>query len=286
MKKLIVLALALATNLTFAQNETTKEETPKSNWSKSGVFSVLFNQSAFNNDWQGGGVNNIAVNGSINYDLNYKKNKTIWDNKIVLAYGSTKTDLVNRFVKTDDRFEVSSLWGNQATERWYYSAFANLRTQLDIGKIGGVKTSDFFSPAYLQFGPGMLWKRDDNFKVNIAPLTGRFIFVNSEFTQTASAFGVEQGETIKSEFGTSLNLYYKVDLIKNVTLENIFNTFANYIANNGDFDAIDFDYTLNLNMRINKYLSTNITAQAIYDKNAISAVQVREVFGIGFNYKF
>ena len=34
------------------------------------------------------------------------------------------------------------------------------------------------SPAYLQAGPGMLWKRSNNLKVNIAPATSRLIQTN------------------------------------------------------------------------------------------------------------
>lgn len=283
MKKITLLALALTSALSFAQQE--KEE---SNWKRGGVFNLLFNQSAFNNDWQGGGVDNIAVNASINYDINYKKDKTIWDTKIILAYGTTKIGDASSFSKTDDRLEINSLWGKQATKTWYYSAFANLKTQFDegLGSNGTVTISDFFSPAYLQAGPGMLWKKSNNFKINIAPATGRFIFVDSKFTEDGASFGVLQGETVKTEVGSSLSVYYKTELIKNVSVENIFNAFANYVATDGKHDAIDFDYTLNIAMKINEYLSTNITAQAIYDKNAVAAVQVREVLGIGFNYKF
>ena len=43
---------------------------------------------------------------------------------------------------------------------------------------------------------------------------------------------------------------------------------------------------MNLVMKINKYMSANISMQAVYDDNAIKAVQVREVFGLGVNYGF
>jgi len=282
MKKITILLLAFSSFMTFAQEEKKEER----NWKKGGLFTVLFNQSAFNNDWQGGGVNNIAINTSINYDINYKKDNIIWDTKILVAYGTTKNDEIDDFTKTDDRFEVNTLWGKQATDRWFYSLFANFKTQFDIGEIDGIEVSDFFSPAYLQIGPGMLWKKSDNFKVNIAPATGRFVLVDDRFTETSSSFGVEQGETLKTEIGTSVSLYYKTELVENVTVENILNVFANYVTTDGRHDAVDVDYTLNVAMKINEYLSTNITAQAIYDKNAVAAVQVREVLGIGLNYKF
>ena len=43
---------------------------------------------------------------------------------------------------------------------------------------------------------------------------------------------------------------------------------------------------MNLNMKINDFLSANLIFQAIYDDNAVKGFQIREVFGVGFNYKF
>jgi hypothetical protein len=36
-------------------------------------------------------------------------------------------------------------------------------------------------------------------------------------------------------------------------------------------------------MKINKYLSTNLSFQAIYDDNAFQGFQTRQVFGVGVN---
>ncbi|MGY5355026.1 DUF3078 domain-containing protein [Wenyingzhuangia sp. IMCC45467] len=277
MKRISALALLLCATITFAQEK-------ESNWKKGGVFTLLFNQSAYNNDWQGGGVNNIATNANVNYNFNYKKDNIVWDNKIILAYGLTKTDGNNGIQKTDDRIEFSSLWGKQATKYWYYSAYANLKTQFAEGfNKNGDRISDFFSPAYLQADPGALWKKSDNLKVNITPASARAIFVNSEFTTLASAFGVEQGETSRFELGANIAAYYKFEAFENVSFENILNMYANYLEDVGN---VDIDYTLNVAMKVNDYLSANIALQAIYDDNAVRAVQVREVFGLGFNYKF
>ncbi|MDO6802495.1 DUF3078 domain-containing protein [Wenyingzhuangia sp. 1_MG-2023] len=280
MKKIIASALLLCSIISYSQE---KEE---SNWKKEGVFTLLFNQSAFNNDWQGGGVNNIATNGSINYDFNYKKDNVVWDNKIMLAYGLTKIDGYDNFQKTDDKFEFSSLYGKQSGKYWFYSAYANFKTQFADGYKSSAqidKISTFFSPAYLQIGPGMLWKKSDNLKVNITPASSRAIFVNSEFTEDGSAFGVDQGETSRFELGANVSAYYKTNIVQNVSIQNTLNLYANYLENLGN---VDIDYTLSIAMKINSFLSANIIAQAIYDDNAIAKVQVREVFGLGFNYKF
>ena len=66
-------------------------------------------------------------------------------------------------------------------------------------------------------------------------------------------------------------------------MDNIANLYSNYLDKPGNFDI---DYQMNLVMKINKYLSTNVSFQAIYDDNAIGAFQIRQVFGLGLNYIF
>ena len=284
-------------NVAFAQ-DTEKENLKKNEeaaarktdsinqgWKKTGNVSLLFNQSAFNNEWLAGGTSNIAGNFLLNYDFNYKKGNTIWDNKIIVAYGLTKIKDAERATKTDDRLEFNSLWGKKAFGEWYYSAFLNFTTQMDSGfdTTGLIKTSHFFSPAYLQIGPGLLWKKSDNLKVNIAPATSRFIFVDSQFTDLGSAYGVEQGKTFRYEFGASVSGYYKLNVMENVSMENILNLYSNYLDKPGN---IDVNYQMNLVMKVNKFMSANVSLQTIYDDNAIAAVQVRELFGLGVNFGF
>jgi hypothetical protein len=147
----------------------------------------------------------------------------------------------------------------------------------------GIKISHFMSPAYLQAGPGMLWKKHDNLKVNFAPATSRLIYVHGHFTEFAPSFGVGLGETTRFEFGAGIQGYYKFKLMENVTWENILNLYSNYLDKPQN---VDIDYQANLVMKVNKYISTNLAFQAIYDDNAVGAFQIREVFGLGLNYGF
>ena len=299
MKKiLLTLTMVIVFNGAFAQ-DAEKENLKKNEeaaakktddipdgWKKNGNITLLFSQAAFNNEWLAGGTSNVAGNFGLNYDFNYKKATIVWDNKFIAAYGLTKIKGADRATKTDDRIELNSLLGKKAgAGNWYYSAFLNFRTQMDSGfdPTGVYKISHFFSPAYLQVGPGMLWKKSDNLKVNIAPATSRLIFVDNQFTQLGSAFGVEQFKTSRYEFGASISAYYKLNLIENVSMENILNLYSNYLDKPQN---VDVNYQMNLVMKINKYMSANLSMQAIYDDNAIQAVQVRELFGMGINYGF
>ncbi|WP_418264389.1 DUF3078 domain-containing protein [Flavobacterium faecale] len=282
MKK-IISSISLIFLCIALQAQEVAKETPKI-WTKKGNISLLFNQSAFNKEWLGGGTSNVAGNFGLNYDFNYKKGNVVWDNKFIMAYGLSKIKGQPVAAKTDDRLELNSLWGKKADGNWYYSAFFNFKTQMDIGlDKSDIKISHFFSPAYFQFGPGMLWKKNDNLSVNIAPATGKLIFVHDHFTANSSSFGVKQGETSRFEFGTSISAYFKFNVMTNVSIENRLNLYSNYLDSPQN---VDIDYQMNLVMKINKYLTANIAIQAIYDDNAIQGTQVREVFGLAANYGF
>ncbi|MFT7901276.1 DUF3078 domain-containing protein [Tenacibaculum ascidiaceicola] len=279
MKKLLAIAVLFGTLTVNAQEE--KKEEPKEGWKRSGNISFLFNQSAFNN-WLAGGTNNISGTIGLNYDFNYTKGDWAWDNKLIVSYGLTKLK-GEEVQKTDDRLELNSLLGKKASGYWYYSTFFNFKTQMSSTYISGEQTSHFFSPAYFQFGPGMLWKKHDNLKVNIAPATSKLIYVHKHLTDLGPAFGVDQNETTRYELGAAVNAYYKLDVMKNVSVENILNLYSNYLE---DFQNVDIDYTINVVMKVNKYLSANLSMQAIYDDNAFEGFQTREVFGLGINYGF
>ena len=289
MKKIILLFVcALSLSTSFAQDKDKVEE----GWSKKGTITLLFNQSAFS-DWVAGGENNIAGNLGINYDFNYVKNNFTWDNKIIAAYGLTKSKNSEFEKKTDDRFEFNSLVGKKASGYWYYSGFLNFKTQFTKGYVYGKdpngketrsEYTNFMSPANLSFGPGMLWKKSDNLKFNLAPATVKLVFVDKGFTLPNDAyFGVEEGKSSRFELGFNASAYAKVTLMENVTMENILNLYADYLE---EPQNVDLDYTMNLVMSINKFLSANLTFQTIYDDNAFEGFQVKEVFGIGVNYTF
>ena len=278
-KKFSFALILLVAIQTQAQEKTDK---PTSNWKKTGNISFLVNQSSFSN-WVSGGDNTISGNLGINYDFNYSKDNTTWDNKLIVAYGINNVK-GNGTRKTDDRIEFNSLYGKKASGNWSYSFFLNFKTQFtngyDYKTTPKTKTSAFLAPGYLSFGPGMLWKKSDNFKINLSPLTSKITMVSDEFS---GKYGTDLGKNTRYEFGFNASLNYKTTLMENITMENILNMYSNYLDTPQN---IDIDYQLNFVMQINKYLSTNLNFHTIVDDNATSKVQFKEVFGLGVNYIF
>lgn len=305
MKKQILLAMLIAFPVfLFAQEEDTQPQ----GWTTEGNVSLLFNQAAFNHEWTGGGTTNFAGNLKFSYDFNYRKDKLSWDNRFLLDYGISKNKGDKYSRKTNDRIELNSILGQQIKEsEWFYSFMLNFKTQVSKGyefnddlnpSDEGYRTeiSRAFSPAYLQFGPGFLWKKNDNLYVNIAPATARFIFVDKDFTTVDESnqaaldaynehkyFGVDANKSSRFEFGAAISAYAKFKLMENVSVENILNLYSNYLDKPQN---IDIDYTLNLGMKVNDYITTNLTFQAIYDDNAVKGFQIREALGVGVTYSF
>lgn len=297
MKKLLLSIFFLSGFIVNAQEE--QEETPPNGWNSEGEIQLLFNQSAFNKEWSGGGTSSMAANLILDYNKNYRQGDFTWDNKFLANYGLTKLKGDEFTRKTSDRLEINSIAGKQLeNSNWYYSFFANFRTQFGKGYVYSTdpetnletrsETTHFLSPAYLQFGPGMMWKKSDALWFNLAPATARFIFVDSDFTTVpgyvdGAYYGVDQGERSRFELGASVSAYSKYEIMTNVTMEHNLSLYSNYLDKPGN---IDIDYLFNLDMAINKFLSANLIFQAIYDDNTVGAFQIREVFGAGLTYTF
>jgi len=309
-KRILVIALMFAVSFAFAQD---KKEEVKDGWKKGGNVAITLNQTAFNNEWTGGGIANLAGNILLNYDFNLKKSDLVWDNKLIADYGVNKNKGDENFTKNNDRLELKSLAGKKMKGFWFYSFYANAKTQMDssfktVNDDNGTplnttddferekSVSHFFSPAYFELGPGLLWKKSDNLKVNISPAASKMTFVHGHFTEkegqvaidtyneTKSYYGVEANKSMRFEIGASLQGYYKTNLMKGISMENTLGLYTNYLE---EAQNVDVDYTMNLVMQVNKYISTNLTFQTIYDDNAQrNGFQVREAFGAGLNFNF
>lgn len=297
--KQVLLSSLLIFSVIIAQAQDDEQEKEKKNWTKGGTFQLLINQAAFNAEWTGGGTSNISGNAGINYDFNFKKGRTSWDNKIIGEYGITKQEGETFARKTNDRLEFNSVYGYTVAEdsNWSYSYFFNVLTQFakgyrfredpDTGETIRTERTHILSPGFFQTGPGMLYKKSKDFTVNIAPATARLIVVDDQFTsipdyQDGDYFGLDAGASTRLEFGASINALYNFEIAENITMDNGLLLYSNYLDNPAN---VDINYTTNINMKVNEWLSANLIFQAIYDDNAVGAFQIREVFGVGLNYK-
>ena len=273
---------SLQSRLDSITNTEKKEEEIKKPWSVRGKVNFVFNQTSFSN-CLAGGENNTDGNIGVNYDFNYRNKKLKWDNKIISTYGITHSNNQS-FRKTDDRFEYNSILALESIEKWYLSFFSNFITQFsrgfDYSKDPRLEVSSILSPAYLSFGPGILWRKNENIRINMAPATSRFIFVSKPFS---GMYGVPEGKSSIYGIGLNMSAYLKFKIVENVTVENIIALYSDYTDKPQN---IDVNHQANFEVEVNKYLSVNLTLHLKSDSNASSEIQFRQLFGLGVNYTF
>ena len=264
-------------------------------WTTSGQATLNFSQVSLSN-WVSGG--NSSVSGIGNFDFNalYQKGRLQWDNTLKTGYGLMKEG-EKQVVKNEDKLEINSKLGIETNiEKLLYSSFINFQTQFAPGyKYPNTtdKISDFLAPAYLTLAAGLDYQPSESFSLFFTPLSAKFTFVTDESLSNAGAFGVEPGEQVRAELGATAKTEYKATVLPNVDLSTSLSLFSNYFNNPQN---IDVDWDVTLNMKINDYLSANFSTNLIYDHDVLipiddqgntgRRIQLKQVLGVGFSYKF
>jgi hypothetical protein len=289
--KWTALAMALAFSLpVIAQDENT-EESPK--WKTGGNIGLTFTQTSLTN-WAAGGENTLGTNGYLSLFANYTKGKGAWDNTLDLAYGILKQGEED-LRKSDDKIDFASKYGYRASKNWFYTALVSFKTQFSDGyKYPDDSTviSTFMAPAYLVGSFGMDYKPNDRLTVFLSPITAKFTMVNDDALSALGSFGLEPGEKFRSEFGGFVKVAFKQDLMENVNFQTKVDFFSNYADNPQN---IDVNWEVLIAMKVNKFITANLSTQLIYDHDTKITdkegkvgprTQFKEIFGVGFAYKF
>ena len=263
-------------------------------WTKRGNVTVLLNQAGFS-DWVGGGTNNFSATIKFDYEWEYRHKGWDWLSNVESAFGIAKYKNAPFARKIDDRILIQSIVGKEFTRNLSFSGFFNFTSQIgngykykkdsDNNEIREL-TTRIFSPAYFQIGSGFLWKKDEKIWVNYSPIASRLILVSKKFTddllENETYFGVSQNKSSRYELGANLTFHSEGKLLENVNYKQDLKLFSNYIE---EASNIDLDYLAQIEINVNSLLTTQLIFQLIYDDNAISRLQVREVFGVGVQLK-
>lgn len=294
MKRTQVLLVACLLALTAGTIQAQEEVKKDSVWTISGFVGLKFTQVSFSN-WASGGNNAVAFDAQGNYQANYKKGKHLWNNRIELAYGlnNNKADGTR---KTNDKIYLNTNYGYQVHDKLYLSGLVNFQTQFTTGynyaNNPDEYISTFMAPAYLIVGTGIGWTPDKHITVTASPVSYRATIVMDSFLSDQGAYGVDPGKNIFSEFGANLKIEAKYDIMKNM---NIYSRLDLYSAYTNNPQNVDVNWDVQLNMIINKWFSTSISTNLIYDDDIKITqedgrkgprVQFKELFGVGLQFNF
>jgi hypothetical protein len=306
-------------NINFNKTKTLQEGFQRfrvpSFWEKENSFGINISEVAFVN-WNAGGDNAVSGLGFLKFARKYKFSHFQWDNNLELRYGLNAQD-GRKLRKTEDVIRLSSNLGfrKDTISNWFYSVQLNFNTQFSNGyKYPDRDTpiSRFMAPGYLLFGAGTSFiTKDQKFNLYLSPLTQKSTFVLDQNLADNGAFGVNEaildadgnvitpGENHLLEIGILITNNFNYNIAENIELKSRLNLYTDYIKS---FGNIDVDWELNLNMKVNKFISTSLGTQMIYDddilfdivKNdngtilnpGIPKIQFKQILAVGILYGF
>ena len=308
-KTVVAVAILFAAHSVVAQtNPTANEEkamktlaadTDTLEWTRGGTigFNTTF---TYLNQWAAGGNNTISTTGLFSYFANYRKGKHAWDNSLDVAYGMLLQGLDSRAIKTDDKIDITSKYGRQATEKWFFAGLVNFKTQFAPGfapQSNGLpdwntKISDFLAPGWVLASVGMDYKPNTKLTAFISPVTYRGIIVMDQDLADAGAFGVKRqfdanglviagsGENLRTEMGAYARVQFATPLVENVNWTSKLELFSNYIE---DPQNVDVSWENLISMKVNSFLTCTIFTHLIYDDNTQIIKETDEVTGAPTN---
>ena len=280
-------------------------------WKSGGNFTTNITQVMLTN-WAAGGQSSMALGAGMNLFLNKIGPSNSFENNLDLGFGMLMQGRNNDILKTDDKIELNSKYGTKLKEKVYLAALLNFKTQFTAGynyPDDSNKISNFMAPDYALAAIGLDLKPKKGVSLFVSPLTSKMTMVLDSNLANAGAFGVDaafiddngayqSGKSFRAEIGGYIRAAYTAELMENVNMTFKIDLFSNYLDNPGN---VDMSSELVINMKVNKYLSANVTLNAIYDHDILiglddtndgvadrysPALQFKEVIGIGFAAQF
>lgn len=236
-------------------------------WKYKAIFGAGLNMTELNN-WTGGGQDAVTIRALMIGSLDYAHERFSWENDLDLGYSITKLG-EQEFRKADDRIIFGTKASMKQTDWLRYTAFVDFRTQFYVGynydrplPAGGFETiSNFMAPGYLTGSLGAEWTPLPEFKMLVAPLAARAIFVLDDSLAAQGAFGVPRGDNSITDMGCVVNASLNWEIAENVTWKARLNMFGRY-------EAIDLWVVTLENgilMKVNSWLSVGLLTDVFYD---------------------
>ena len=154
--------------------------------------------------------------------------------------------------------------------------------------------SGFLAPAYLLYSAGIDVIPSPFWAVYTSPLTGKTTIVSHDSLSNQNVFGVDSGQVMRHEFGAYVKFEFNKEVWENVTINTKLDLFSNYLENPQN---IDMNFNMLIAMKVNKYLTVNVSTEFIYDHDIKiltdfetghkgPRLQVKELLGVGLAFNF
>ena len=264
-------------------------------WKTFGNFQGKYTQSYYSETWYKGGESNHSILGQINFEANYAKKQTTFDNKLELKLGYYTTEIngENTFRTNEDLIRLTSKYGLKAYESWYYSAQFQGYTQfmpVYDTKVTTLLKSKFFAPAYGNLSIGMDYKpKFKNKNITLSMLLSPFSY-NCRYVSVdsiATNFGIDKGKNFKYTIGSRLDGNLKWKFLEDFTWTSKAQFYTSY-------ESTEMNFENTIDYKLSKYLSLQFFCHWRFDDSVkrkknkegelMGYSQFKEFLTLNFNY--
>lgn len=260
-------------------------------WHKTVIFGVNFNQAGFSNNWAGGGVNAFALNGNLDYKLEYNKQPFSFTTELILLYGRSKNKgQLSR--KSNDRIFWDNKLATQLSKSWFFFGSLSFESQFDKGfnydannARPPIQISNFMAPGYVTESLGFEYKPNTWFDLRIGTGTARQTFVldTAISNKPGPNYGVNQFGSFKNELAFQAVALFDKEIMQNLRLTSRYQLFIPY---GRSIKNIDHRLDVTLAARVNRLIAVTINGVALFDNDTSPTIQGNENLALGILYRF
>lgn len=263
----------------------------RSPWRREANLSLQLTQNYATENWHQGAANAFAMLWAAKAFANYNKGNLSWENNAEWRVGvsTVSGDTLRKMNTTDDIFQIYSKFGYQVHKYWYVSIFADFRTNFfpNFQKNSNHLNTTFLTPIRYNMGLGIDYKPLKGLSVNISPVTYKLTYAFNTDVECidVNALGIETGNNMLNEVGSSVRVEWKWRPLREIELETKFYFFTNY-------KQVETELEIDVDFYINKYMSAKILLHPRYDGTVESTtddksrLQFKELISVGFAHTF
>lgn len=269
---------------------------------------------AFSDTWQASGDNTMALLANMNFLHTYKRGRFSLTNTAAAKFGYNRMMMEleenkqdNVWFKNVDEIALSTAPQWALVKDWTYGANIKFRTQFAPGYAArGDKErnnpliSNFMTPGYLDASVGFTYilpSKSFPLKVNLAPVAMSATYRHDPTTHKMDGeeridmnYGVPMGKRSKYEGGLSVQLDFDRSWGENGWLRYRTTAYSFYgwvtSLSSGESLAPTLRWENTIDIKANKYFSTQIYYQLYYNKAEVDKLQMSSMLSVGLTYTF
>ncbi|MFB6271502.1 MAG: DUF3078 domain-containing protein [Salinibacter sp.] len=278
--------------------ESPTSDTADAEWETSLIGKFSASQAAYK-DWQEGGLNSLSF--SFSLDGGAEREGKQWAQAHTMRLALGFLDQEGRQIrKSEDLIRLHSdlqYQGDGFFKQFNPTLAGELRTQFASGfnytenpydKLEGdhprqgedppVQTASFFAPATLTESLGLTYDPAESLSFLLGVAAKQTIVLERDFRVL---YGVDPDNAVRAEAGGKFSSNLDYDITENIRYRSQLNVFFAVNQLDNPPDAI---WENIINLKVNDWLSTDLEYVALYDKDTVNTIQMKEVISIGVNF--